>query len=195
MTPPAEPLTHPRAERVRAVAALAGRPARRRTGTFLVEGPQACREALRAHLGEGPAGAARQWPAGRVLTQVYVSAGLADRDSELAALVERVAADGPDGGERVFVREASDEVLTAMADAVTGQGVVAVARVPDQPALEDAFDGAALAAVLCRVQDPGNAGTVLRAADAAGADAVVLTAGSVDPVSYTHLTLPTNREV
>lgn len=103
MTPPAEPLTHPRAERVRAVAALAGRPARRRTGTFLVEGPQACREALRAHLGEGPAGAARQWPAGRVLTQVYVSAGLADRDSELAALVERVAADGPDGGERVFV--------------------------------------------------------------------------------------------
>lgn len=95
--------------------------------------------------------------------------------------MERVAADGPDGGERVFVREASDEVLTAMADAVTGQGVVAVARVPDQPALEDAFDGAALAAVLCRVQDPGNAGTVLRAADAAGADAVVLTAGSVDP--------------
>lgn len=181
MTPPAEPLTHPRAERVRAVAALAGRPARRRTGTFLVEGPQACREALRAHLGEGPAGAARQWPAGRVLTQVYVSAGLADRDSELAALVERVAADGPDGGERVFVREASDEVLTAMADAVTGQGIVAVARIPEQPSLAQVLGGAALAAVLCRVQDPGNAGTVLRAADAAGAGAVVLTAGSVDP--------------
>ncbi|MFY9679137.1 TrmH family RNA methyltransferase, partial [Glutamicibacter protophormiae] len=34
--------------------------------------------------------------------------------------------------------------------------------------------------VLCRVQDPGNAGTILRAADAAGADAVVLTKGSVD---------------
>ena len=58
MTPHAEPMTHPRAERVRAVAVLAGRSARRRTGTFLVEGPQACREALRAHLGEGPAGAA-----------------------------------------------------------------------------------------------------------------------------------------
>jgi TrmH family RNA methyltransferase len=34
--------------------------------------------------------------------------------------------------------------------------------------------------VLCEVQDPGNAGTVIRTADAAGADAVVLTAGSVD---------------
>lgn len=181
MTPPAEPMTHPRAERVRAVAALAGRTARRRTGTFLVEGPQACREALRAHLGEGPAGAVRQWPAGHVLTQVYVSAGLAERDPDLAALVARVAAGKPSGGERVLVREASDEVLTAMADAVTGQGIVAVARIPDQPPLADAFDGAALAAVLCRVQDPGNAGTVLRAADAAGADAVVLTAGSVDP--------------
>ncbi|MFB1428350.1 TrmH family RNA methyltransferase [Micrococcus endophyticus] len=181
MTPPAEPLTHPRAERVRAVAALAGRPARRRTGTFLVEGPQACREALRAHLGEGPAGAVRQWPAGHVLTQVYVSAGLAERHPDLAALVERVADGGPGGGERVFVREASDEVLTAMADAVTGQGIVAVARIPEQPPLAQVFEGAALAAVLCRVQDPGNAGTVLRAADAAGADAVVLTAGSVDP--------------
>ncbi len=37
-----------------------------------------------------------------------------------------------------------------------------------------------LVAVLCRVQDPGNAGTILRAADAAGADAVVITNGSVD---------------
>lgn len=179
--PPAEPMTHARAERVRAVAALAGRPARRRTGTFLVEGPQACREALRAHLGEGPRAAARWWPRGRVLTQVYVSAGLAERDPALAALVERVAAGEPGGGERVLVREASDEVLTAMADAVTGQGIVAVARIPEQPPLADALEGAALAAVLCRVQDPGNAGTVLRAADAAGAHAVALTAGSVDP--------------
>ena len=90
MTPHAEPMTHPRAERVRAVAALAGRSARRRTDTFLVEGPQACREALRAHLGEGPAAAAGQWRAGRVLTQVYVSVGLVDRDPALAELVARV---------------------------------------------------------------------------------------------------------
>lgn len=168
-----ERLTNPRADRVRAVAALAGRAARRRTGTFLVEGPQGCREALRAHLGEGPASAARQWPAGQVLTQVFVAEDLAARDPELWALVARLT--------DVPVREATTEVLTAMADAVTAQGIVAVARTP---ALEDPAvlpEGARLAAVLCRVQDPGNAGTILRAADAAGADVVVLTPGSVDP--------------
>ena len=40
-------MTNPRAERVRQVAALAGRPARERSGRFLVEGPQAVREAVR----------------------------------------------------------------------------------------------------------------------------------------------------
>ena len=79
------------------------------------------------------------------------------------------------------MREASDEVLTAMADAVTGQDIVAVARMPQPQTVEAVLEEARLAAVLCRVQDPGNAGTVIRAADAAGADAVVLTPGSVDP--------------
>jgi TrmH family RNA methyltransferase len=63
---------------------------------------------------------------------------------------------------------------------VTPQGVVAVVR----PAPLDAasvLDGARLVVVLDRVSDPGNAGTAIRTADAAGADAVVLTAGSVDP--------------
>jgi TrmH family RNA methyltransferase len=38
-----------------------------------------------------------------------------------------------------------------------------------------------LVTVLCRVADPGNAGTVIRTSDAAGAAAVALTRGSVDP--------------
>ena len=116
-----------------------------------------------------------------MLTQVYVSVGLVDRDPALAELVARVRDRPTPGGERVLVREASDEVLTAMADAVTGQDIVAVARMPQPQGVEAALGEARLAAVLCRVQDPGNAGTVIRAADAAGADAVVLTPGSVDP--------------
>ena len=136
---------------------------------------------MRAHLGEGPTAAAGQWRAGRVLTQVYVSGGLVDRDPALAELVARVRDRPTPGGERVLVREASDEVLTAMADAVTGQDIVAVARMTQPQAVEAVLEEARLAAVLCRVQDPGNAGTVIRAADAAGADAVVLTPGSVDP--------------
>lgn len=171
-------MDNPRAERVRAVAGLAARAARRRTGTFLVEGPQGCREALRAHLGEGPERAAPWWPAGAVLEQVFVGEGLADRDAGLADLVKRVGA--LDGPARVPVRTATDEVLTAMSDAVTAQGIVAVARIPASPRVDAAWGSARLAAVACRVQDPGNAGTILRAADAAGADLLVLTSGSVD---------------
>ena len=75
---------------------------------------------------------------------------------------------------------ATDEVLAAMADTVTPQGIVAVCGFLDV-SLEHVLDaGPRLIAVLCQVRDPGNAGTVLRAADAAGADAVVLTGSSVD---------------
>ncbi len=74
----------------------------------------------------------------------------------------------------------TDRVAATLAETVTPQGVVAVVR----PARLDAaavLAGARLVAVLDRVNDPGNAGTAVRTADAAGADAVVLTAGSVDP--------------
>ncbi len=176
--PDQDVMTNPRADRVRRVARLAGRSSRVREGLFLAEGPQPAREALRAHLGlSGTDPVTAQWVPGHVLDSVYVSARVAERDPDLAELVRRAAAAG------VFVREATDEVLAAMADAVTGQGIIAVCRIPDTSATTvwPALDGVRLAAVLCRVQDPGNAGTILRAADAAGADAVVLTVGSVDP--------------
>ncbi|MGC5048644.1 TrmH family RNA methyltransferase [Micrococcus porci] len=177
--PDDELMQNPRAERVRAVAALAGRAARRRSGTFVVEGPQSCREALRAHLEEGPERTRAQWRPGAVLTQLFVAPDLFARDPGLGDLVTRLHdLTGPD---RVLVREATDEVLTAMSDAVTAQGIVAVARIPQPLTAEDAWSDARLAAVLCRVQDPGNAGTIVRAADAAGADLVAFTAGSVDP--------------
>ncbi len=74
----------------------------------------------------------------------------------------------------------TDEVLAAMSDTVTPQGLVAVCPTTTAD-LDDVVAGhPRLVAVLDRVRDPGNAGTVLRAADAAGADAVVLTASSVD---------------
>jgi TrmH family RNA methyltransferase len=80
----------------------------------------------------------------------------------------------------VALRLANDDVLAAMADTVTPQGIVAVCSFVDV-SLESVLDaGPRLIAVMCQVRDPGNAGTVLRAADAAGADAVVLTASSVD---------------
>ncbi len=125
---------------------------------FLVEGPQALREAG-AHLRRlftTTAGAA-QWPA------------LVDGAREA-------------GAEVVVVDEA---VLAAIATTVTPQAAVGVAVLPEpslDAVLDDAVDArcAPLVVVLHQVRDPGNAGTVVRCADAAGADAVVLTSGSVD---------------
>ncbi|HEU4666888.1 MAG TPA: RNA methyltransferase [Arthrobacter sp.] len=157
------PLSNPRADRVRDVAKLAGRPARLKRGLFLAEGPQAVREALKLHQERLAAGAPG------VVTEVFASESCLDRFPEFEELSQGVNA-----------RLATDDVLAAMADTVNPQGIVAVCRFLDV-ALEEVLDaGPRLIAVLCQVRDPGNAGTVLRAADSAGADAVILTASSVD---------------
>jgi TrmH family RNA methyltransferase len=157
------PLSNPRADRVRDVAKLAGRPARLKRGHFLAEGPQAVREALKLHQARLAAGAPG------VVSEVFASEACLDRFPEFEELAAGTNA-----------RLATDEVLAAMADTVNPQGIIAVCRFLDV-ALEEVLDaGPRLIAVLCQVRDPGNAGTVLRAADSAGADAVVLTASSVD---------------
>jgi len=157
------PMTNPRADRVRDVAKLAGRPARLKRGRFLAEGPQAVREALTLHRERAAAGG----PA--VVHEVFASEACLDRLPELADLAQGT-----------LLRLASDEVLAAMADTVNPQGIVAVCSFVDV-SLDSVLDaGPRLIAVMCQVRDPGNAGTVLRAADAAGADAVVLTGSSVD---------------
>jgi TrmH family RNA methyltransferase len=80
-------------------------------------------------------------------------------------------------GVRVTVVE--DRALDLLSDSVTPAGVVAVCRHVDVP-VADAVRGARLVAICADVRDPGNAGTVIRCADAAGADAVVLAGSSVD---------------
>jgi TrmH family RNA methyltransferase len=72
-----------------------------------------------------------------------------------------------------------ERALTSLSDSVTPAGVVAVCRFLDVP-LQEALAGARLVALCADVRDPGNAGTVIRTADAAGADAVVLAGSSVD---------------
>ena len=70
--------------------------------------------------------------------------------------------------------------LAGLTDAVTPQGVVAVCRMLDRPAAELLREPVRLAVLCVEVRDPGNAGTVIRCADAFGAGAVLLSAGSVD---------------
>jgi RNA methyltransferase, TrmH family len=71
--------------------------------------------------------------------------------------------------------------LAALTETVTPQGVVAVVAAP-ATTLDDVLRRRPRHVVLLvEAADPGNVGTVIRTADAAGADAVVLTSGSVDP--------------
>ena len=68
-----------------------------------------------------------------------------------------------------------------MADTVTPQGIIAVAR--QRPAsLDEVLSGGPTLLAICHeIRDPGNLGTIIRVADASGADAVILTGDTVDP--------------
>lgn len=81
-------------------------------------------------------------------------------------------------GVEVPVWRADEHQMRQLSDTVTPQGIVAVCRQLDYG--WDVLDGARLVVICAQVRDPGNAGTVIRCADAFGADAVILTAGSVE---------------
>lgn len=150
-------LSNPKAPRVRRAAALARKKERQEQGRFLVEGPQSVRELL-AHRPE-------------LAEVVYASMGNEPWQHE----VDRLASDAG-----VRIERATEEVIAALSETVNPQGVVAVARVQEAD-LAEALQAARLVAILHEVRDPGNAGTVLRAADAAGADAVIFAGESIDP--------------
>ena len=165
-------MSNPYADRVRDIAKLRTRRGRAKKKQFMVEGPQAVREALKAHL---------QSP---VLDAVYVTESAYERHPDIAELLEQAhGTPTPEEGRRVFMRVVTDEVLAAMADSVTPQGIIAISFMVDTSFSvlwgENALNPK-LIAVLSRIQDPGNAGTILRVADAAGADLVITTKGSVD---------------
>jgi TrmH family RNA methyltransferase len=142
---------------VRAVAKLAKKSARADTGTFLLEGPQAAREAL-------------TWRP-ELVVELFATERAWRKHDDVAAL----ARDAGTQAETV-----ADHVLETMADTVTPQGFVAVCR-QFPVSLDDVFAASPrLIAVLDQVRDPGNAGTIIRAADSAGADAVVFAGHTVD---------------
>ena len=150
-------IDNPRSPRVRAVHKLAKRAARASTGLFLVEGPQSVREVL-AYRPE-------------LLVELYMTVATRDRSSELVRAAENAG---------VSVELVSEQVLAAMADTVTPQGVIAVCRTLVMSVGDIMASGPRLVAILHEVRDPGNAGTIIRAADAAGADAVIFTGSTVD---------------
>ena len=145
-------ITSVRNPRVAAALKLHKRAFREREHAFLVEGAQVLGEALSG-------------PGGGLSTLFHAQPS--------HELVERAA---KAGAETIHV---SEEVLERLARTVTPQGFVGVAAFVDV-ALADVPERPSCVAVLHAVRDPGNAGTVLRSADAVGADAVVFTSTSVD---------------
>jgi RNA methyltransferase, TrmH family len=143
--------------RLKAARRLTKRALRQRERAFLAEGPQAVSEALAT---------------GARVTGLFVTAPAQARH---AALVATAANAGID------VQVVSGEVMSELAQTVTPQGLLAVCDFVDVPLDRVAATKPRLVALLANVRDPGNAGTVLRTADAAGADAVVFADASVDP--------------
>ena len=124
-------LDNPNADRIRKVSALAGRPARRRTGEVLVEGPQAVREAVRF--------------CGRDLIDVYISEDAAERYPELVAEAKKAIH---------WVHPMTAEVGRAISPDC--QGIAAVVkdfRTDGLPKIDWDF-----VVVMAETQDPGNAG-------------------------------------
>jgi TrmH family RNA methyltransferase len=87
---------------------------------------------------------------------------------------------------RVAVRRVGEAVLASLSEAETSQGLLALARRPsfDEEAL---YAGAPLVIVAVGLQNPGNVGAVLRAAEAAGATGAYFTRGTADPFSWKAL--------
>jgi TrmH family RNA methyltransferase len=144
--------------RLKAARRLAKRAFRDQDRAFLAEGPQAVAEALTT---DPP-----------VITDLFVTATARQRHNDIIDSA---------GNAGLPVHLVNDAVMSDLAQTVTPQGLLAVCRFVDVP-LDEALRGSPpLVVVLANVRDPGNAGTVLRAADAAGAGAVIFADASVDP--------------
>jgi RNA methyltransferase, TrmH family len=133
---------------------------------------RAFRDQERKFLAEGPQAVAEAFAYGAIITDLFVTAAARGKH---AALVDAIAA------AEVPVHLVNDAVMSELAQTVTPQGLLAVCGFVDVTLSAALTPPPRLVAVLANVRDPGNAGTVLRAADAAGAQAVIFADASVDP--------------
>jgi TrmH family RNA methyltransferase len=129
---------------------------RRKTGEFLVEGANSVEAAL----------------AGGHAVEIFCTV---DAGARYPALLATAAAAG------VRVSSVTDRAAQGLSDTVTPAGLVAVCRLLDVPTATALAGAPTLVAVPVEIAEPGNAGTVIRVADAVGADAVLLAGDSVDP--------------
>ena len=150
-------ITSRRSATVAAVKRLHTKAGRKDSRAFVVEGPQALREAF-SHRAD--------------IRQVFVTKEAMARWGEIMQAAR--AAD-------VEITIVSEGVLEAMAETKSPQGWLAICGMEIATLDEVMADSPSVLVVLDQVSDPGNVGTIIRTADAAGASAVLLTGESVDP--------------
>ena len=153
-----ESLNSPHIARVKALIGSRGVKERKNAGQFVAEGLQCAREALAAKSGP------------RIET-LYLTANGRSKVEEIADLSQ------------FNVVDVSDEVMKQMSETITPQGIIAICTIPITQLDSIALNGSRKFIYLSEVQDPGNAGTILRSADAFGMDAVITSPGSVDMYS------------
>lgn len=151
-------LDNPRADRVKKVAALAGRSARLKQGKILVEGPQAVRELVRCRSS--------------FVEDVYYTAQAAQTHPDVIEDARRACR---------WVHEVTDEVCEVLSR--DSQGICAVARTEAIESVLPEIQSRDTLVVIAQGRDPGNVGTIIRTADAMGARAIVSVKGSVDSSS------------
>ena len=153
-----ESLNSPHIARVKALIGSRGVKERKNAGLFVAEGLQCAREALVAKSGP------------RIET-LYLTANGRTKVEEVADLTQ------------FNIVDVSDEVMKQMSETITPQGIIAICTIPDMQLESISLNGSRRFIYLSEVQDPGNAGTILRSADAFGMDAVITSPGSVDMYS------------
>jgi TrmH family RNA methyltransferase len=146
-------LSDPRSDRVKGIARLNQKDARYETGLFLLEGFQGLKELL---------------PHPDLVAEVFATEQALDARPELFSKL------------RAEVTVVSEQVMDRISDTKTPQGVVSVVYQLDVDLELVISNKPSLIALMDQVRDPGNAGTILRAADAAGADGIVFSKESVD---------------
>jgi TrmH family RNA methyltransferase len=142
--------------RIREARKLTERAGRAARGRFLVEGVRLLADA---------------WQSGARPAAVYVAEDAPQRNAALAALLDELRA------AEVPAFACTPPVMAALTGTVTPQGIVAEVPLPALPLPA----GLSLVLVLDRLRDPGNAGTLLRAAEAAGAGLAIFGPETVDP--------------
>lgn len=149
-------ITSPHNPKLKQIRALAGRPKERReAGAFLAEGVRLIEEARAAN-----------WP----FAYVLFSAETSNRGKKL---VERLSAEG------VEVEEVQPDVFRSASETETSQGVIAVLKLPDFRILNS--EPWTFVLIPDQIRDPGNLGTLIRTAAAAGVDAVLIPPETTDP--------------